>query len=57
MDLKELEHMTAHVASQRIDQMQDPEMSINQAIVDDKRLGHSDRWINQHIKCIEVRRN
>ncbi len=49
--------MTAHVASQRIDQMQDPEMSINQAIVDDKRLGHSDRWINQHIKCIEVRRN
>ena len=46
----------AQVASQRIDQMQDPEMSINQAIVDYKRLGYSDRWINQRIKSIEVRK-
>ena len=45
----------AQVASQRIDQMQDPELSINQAIVDYKRLGYSDRWINQRIKSIEVR--
>ena len=46
----------AQVASQRIDQMQDPELSINQAIVDYKRLGYSDRWINQRIKSIEVRK-
>ena len=46
----------AEVASQRIDQMQDPELSINQAIVDYKRLGYSDRWINQRIKSIEVRK-
>ena len=46
----------AQVASQRIDQMQDPELSIEQAIVDYKRLGYSDRWINQRIKRIEVRK-
>ena len=46
----------AQVASLRIDQMQDPELSINQAIVDYKRLGYSDRWINQRIKSIEVRK-
>ena len=46
----------AQVASLRIDQMQDPELSIDQAIVDYKRLGYSDRWINQRIKSIEVRK-
>ena len=46
----------AQVASQRIDQMQDPEQSIDQAIVDYKRLGYSDAWINQRIKSIEVRK-
>ena len=46
----------AQVASQRIDQMQDPEKSIDQAIVDYKRLGYSDAWINQRIKSIEVRK-
>ena len=46
----------AQVASQRMDQMQDPELSINQAIIDYKRLGYSDAWINQRIKSIEVRR-
>lgn len=46
----------ASVASQRIDQMQDPELSIDQAIVDYKRLGYSDAWINQRIKSIEVRK-
>ena len=46
----------AQVASQRIDQMQDPELSIDQAIVDYKRLGYSDAWINQRIKSIEVRK-
>ena len=46
----------AQVASQRLDQMQDPEKSIDQAIIDYKRLGYSDRWINQRIKSIEVRK-
>ena len=47
---------TAQVAAQRIDQMQDPELSIDQAIIDYKRLGYSDAWINQRIKSIEVRK-
>lgn len=46
----------AMVASQRLDQMQDPELSIDQAIMDYKRLGYSDAWINQRIKSIEVRK-
>lgn len=46
----------AQVASQRIDQMQDPELSIEQAMSDYKRLGYSDKWINQRIKGIEVRK-
>lgn len=46
----------AQVASQRIDQMQDPEKSIDQAIVDYHRLGYSEAWINQRIKSIEVRK-
>ena len=46
----------AHVASVRIDQMQDPELSIEQAMVDYKRLGYSDAWINQRLKSIEVRK-
>ena len=46
----------AHVASVRIDQMQDPELSIEQAMVDYKHLGYSDAWINQRLKSIEVRK-
>ncbi len=46
----------AQVASQRLDQMQDPELSIDQAIADYKRLGYSDKWINNRIKDIEVRK-
>ena len=46
----------AQVASQRLDQLQDPEKSIDQAIVDYRRLGYSDAWINQRIKSIEVRK-
>ena len=46
----------AHVASQRLDQMHDPELNIDQAIADYKRLGYSDAWINQRIKSIEVRK-
>ena len=46
----------AQVASQRLDQMQDPELNITQAIADYKRLGYSDKWINNRIKGIEVRK-
>lgn len=42
----------AQVASTRLDQMQNPEKSIDQAILDYKRLGYSDAWINQRIKSI-----
>lgn len=46
----------AQVAALRMDQMQDPEMSIEQAIADYKRLGYSDQWVNRRIKSIEVRK-
>ena len=46
----------AEVASTRIDQLQDPERSIEQAVADYRRLGYSEAWINQRIKCIEVRK-
>ena len=46
----------AQVASLRIDQMQDPELTIEQAMADYKRLGYSDAWINQRLKSIEVRK-
>ena len=46
----------AQVASDRLDQMQDPELSIQQAMTDYKRLGYSDNWINQRLKSIEVRK-
>lgn len=47
----------AQVASQRLDQMQDPELSIQQAMQDYKRLGYSDNWINQRLKSIEIRKD
>lgn len=46
----------AQVAATRLDQMQDPELSIEQAVMDYKRLGYSDAWINQRIKSIEIRK-
>lgn len=47
----------AHVASERLDQMQDPELSIEQAMMDYKKLGYSDNWINQRLKSIEIRKD
>ena len=46
----------AEAASTRIDQLQDPERSIEQAVADYRRLGYSEAWINQRIKSIEVRK-
>ena len=46
----------AEVGRQRLEQLQDPEQSIEQAIRDYRRLGYSEAWINQRIKTIEIRK-
>ena len=46
----------AEVAAQRLEQMADPELAVNQAVADWRRLGYSENWINNHIKSIEVRK-
>ena len=46
----------ASVAALRIDQMQDPELDFEQAYADYRRLGYSDKWINQRLRSIEVRK-
>ena len=47
----------AEVAAQRLDQMQDPELGIQQSLMDYQRLGYSDNWINQRLKSIEIRKD
>ena len=51
-----LKQWLAEVGSQRIDQMQAPELNFEQAYADYRRLGYSDRWINQRLKSIEIRK-
>ena len=46
----------AQVAAQRVDQAIDPERSIDQAVVDYRRLGYSEAWITRRIKTIEIRK-
>lgn len=46
----------AQVAAERLNQMQDPELSIDQAMTDYRRLGYSERWITQRLRSIEVRK-
>lgn len=46
----------AQVAAQRVNQMLDPELSIEQAVADYRRLGYSESWINQRLKTIEIRK-
>jgi len=46
----------AKVGSERIDETVDPEISIDRAIQNYRRLGYSENWINQRIKSIEVRK-
>lgn len=46
----------AQVAATRLDQMQNPELSIEQAVADYRRLGYSEEWINQRIRRIETRK-
>ena len=47
----------AHIAKERLDQYEDPELSIQQALLDYKQLGYSDSWINQRLKSIEIRKD
>ena len=44
------------LGQERMNQLQDPELSIEQAIKDYRRLGYSEDWINQRIKTIEIRK-
>jgi hypothetical protein len=46
----------AQTARERIDQLQDPELSIEQAMTDYRRMGYSENWINQRVKSIEIRK-
>jgi len=46
----------AQVASERLDEMQDPELSIDRALEQYMRLGYSENWINQRLKSIEIRK-
>lgn len=46
----------AQVAATRLDQIQDPELSIEQAVADFRHKGYSEEWINQRLRGIEVRK-
>lgn len=46
----------AKIGSLRLDQIQDPELSIQQALQDYRSLGYSEDWINQRLKSIEIRK-
>lgn len=46
----------AQVASERLDEIQDPELSIDRAMEQYLKLGYSEKWINQRLKSIEIRK-
>ena len=46
----------AEIGSERLDEMQDPELTIDRALQQYMRLGYSENWINQRLKSIEVRK-
>ncbi len=47
----------AKVAAERLDQLQDPELSIQQALADYRRLGYSEKWIARRLKSIDIRKD
>ena len=51
-----LKHWLAEVGVQRIDQMIDPELTFQMAVEDYRRQGYSDRWINERMKSIKMRK-
>ena len=46
----------AQVAAERLDEMQDPELSIDRALEQYLKLGYTESWINQRLKSIEIRK-
>ncbi|MFA7232269.1 MAG: Bro-N domain-containing protein, partial [Victivallaceae bacterium] len=46
----------AKVASERLDEIQDPELTIDRALAQYLKLGYSENWINQRLKSIEIRK-
>ena len=46
----------AQIASERLDEMQEPEQSIDRALEQYMKLGYSESWINQRLKSIEIRK-
>lgn len=46
----------AQIAAERLDEMQDPELTIDRALVQYLQLGYSENWINQRLKSIEIRK-
>src|ERR1035437_1730395 len=46
----------AKIASERLDEMQDPELTIDRALQEYLRMGYSKNWINQRLKSIEIRK-
>ncbi|HLG33497.1 MAG TPA: Bro-N domain-containing protein [Bacteroidia bacterium] len=46
----------AQVAAERLDEMQDPELTIDRALKEYLQLGYSENWINQRLKSIEIRK-
>ena len=46
----------AKVGSERLDEMQDPELSIDRTLEHYLQLGYSESWINQRLKSIEIRK-
>lgn len=46
----------AQIAKERLDEIQDPELTIDRAMMEYKALGYSDSWINQRLKSIEIRK-
>jgi hypothetical protein len=46
----------AQAAAERLDEMQDPELSIDRALEQYLKLGYSENWINQRLKSIEIRK-
>ena len=46
----------AKVAAERLDEMQDPELTIDRALYEYQQLGYSQNWINQRLKSIEIRK-
>ena len=49
-------HWLASVGAERLDEMQDPELSIDRALEQYLQLGYSENWINQRLKSIEIRK-